>query len=451
MPPGTPILTLFSLPQSYNLLSITVPFRLYLWFIHSYIHHGPYSRLWPSGPSWARHGRHTRPDPYHEWERKADLRLPHQARRQLQPRWRVLGRPSSDEAHRLCHRVRSQRGSPGVGQYLGNVQEGSFGTFPLLFPKYGRSRRWSWPRRVSLSHAQRDRKTSTHVATVTSSSPSATSHLSSTQCGKLAGTHTKSATKLGSQRWLTWRSSVSSLDRCWWVFSVTGTLGLRSHISWDEADGYQARSEMGSDPRCHHHVHRSRHACLLLGYHSEWLGHMLHVVSLLLRDRCWWWVPHDGNVRHGECRWLWQGLNKGRPSSPRSESHQRFFDARLGPTRQPSHPHCCPAVLPPRKREPTVLGGSRAMDLPCLLCHSSGRYTLAGVLPYFQDEIRRKAIGRSKEEVKGHRLRYSVSQADLHLLRPAPDSDRWRLVLQRHFLLWQQAIPVQFHRRHHQE
>lgn len=207
---------------------------------------------------------------------------------------------------------------------------------------------------------------------------------------------------------------------------------------------------MGSNSRCNHHVPWSRHACLRLGYHAQRLDHLLYVVSLLLWYWCGWRISDDSYIRHGERSRLWQGLNKGRSSSPRPQSHQRFLDARMGSIRQPSHPHYSPSVLSPRKREPTILGSGRAMDLPYFLCHPSCRYTLAYLLPYFQDEIRGQAIGRGEEEVKGYRLRYSVPQAYFLILWPSLNRNRWWLVLQRHFLLWQQAVPSRIYHRHYE-
>ena len=187
---------------------------------------------------------------------------------------------------------------------------------------------------------------------------------------------------------------------------------------------------MGSDSRCNHHVHWSGHACLCLGHYFEWLGHLLCMVPVLLRHRCWWRISHDGNIWNGECRGFWQGLNKGRSSSPRPQSYQRFLDAGMGAILQPVHSHCCPSVLPPRKREPSILGSGGTMDIPYLFCHTGRRYALAGVFSYVQDESRKQAIGRSKEEVQGHRVRHSVPQAYFLLLRPSHHRNRWRLVLQ---------------------
>ena len=110
----------------------------------------------------------------------------------------------------------------------------------------------------------------------------------------------------------------------------------------------QAWSTLGSYSRCHHHVHGSAHAYCVVGCYSERMGHLLCLVTLLLRCWCRRRISDDCHIWYGECCWLRQDFDQGRPSSPWMQGHECVLDAGLGSIGQPSRAHYPSSRLPPR-------------------------------------------------------------------------------------------------------
>lgn len=102
----------------------------------------------------------------------------------------------------------------------------------------------------------------------------------------LVGRIIKFAARPGLTPLTTWRFLVLFVVRFWLAFLVTGMF-----LSWSQnfhsiSDSLQARSSMGSYPRCGHYVARFGYAYCRLGYYPERLGYLLCLGLVRLRHRC---------------------------------------------------------------------------------------------------------------------------------------------------------------------
>lgn len=138
---------------------------------------------------------------------------------------------------------------------------------------------------------------------------------------------------------------------------------------------------MGPYSRCDNHVPRTDHVDVCMGPDPKRMGHLLHMVPLLLRHRRRGRIPHDSDKRDGKRRRLRQSLNERRPPSSRPQSDQRLLDARLGPILQPGSSNPPSSLLSSRKWESPLFRPRHTMDLPHFLCHSRGWNPLARLLP----------------------------------------------------------------------
>jgi hypothetical protein len=178
------------------------------------------------------------------------------------------------------------------------------------------------------------------------------------------------------------------------------------------------------------------------------MGHLLHLVPLLLLHRGGRRVPDDGDRRDGERHRLWTGLDERRSPSPWTQGDHGFLDARLGSIFQPGPAHPPPPDLPPRLRKPALFRGGSSVDLPRLLCAPRRGDALARLLPLVQDAAGKQTTQPSQEEDQGHGIRCSILEVDLQVLRFPSRRNRRSLVLQRRLLLRKQTLPIPIHRRH---